>query len=383
MRDVAVRTPQIEIAKKIRASSTIAIVLPELLTLEIAGSAAAFARALAAMQKTVTVFGPPLIPERIRAAFGASDGASEPLREFIISFDLARSPIKELRYERAENRLNIILSPIGPRIARDDIEFRYGALRYDCAIALGVPAPEAAAASIARAPELLHEKFVINIDADPTNAGYGDQNLIADEQSRETLAELVHALLAECKAPLDDPAIAGPLLAALASATNEFRLDAASASAFRIAGELASIAGALPEAAGALAANREDLPAIQLASRAVARSRLDENGETLWSLLTREDFLRTGAPASSLPAALARLHDEFRAFRRIVFLAEDLESGAVTARLFFRDPAAAHALDDAGATPENGWMRLAETFPSIATAEEHITALLQGNAGVQ
>lgn len=384
MKPPALRTPRSEVAKKIRESQTIAMVLPELLTLEIAGSAAAFMRALTAMQKTVTVFGPALIPERIQSAFGESAGPSEPLREFIISFDLTRSPIKELRYERAANRLNIILSPTGPKIARDDIEFRYGALRYDCVIALGLPSPDAAGASISRAPELLHEKFVINIDANPQNPGYGDQNLIADENARETLPELVHAVLVELAAPLDDPAIAGPLLGALASATNEFRLGETSANGFRIASELAKIEGALSQASQALAATREDVPAIQLAARAIARSRLDESGRGLWSLLTRDDFLKTGASPSSLPAALARLCDAFRAESHIVSLAEDPETGAIVCRISSRDPSGIAAVfGNIAATPENGWMRLVEEFPSVRAAEERIAALLRIGHGVQ
>ena len=380
----SVRTPLRDAAKKIRESQTIAIVLPEFLTLEVAGSAAAFARVLAVMQKAVTVFGPPLIPERIQEAWNGVAGPSEPLREFIISFDLARSPIKELRYERAENRLNIILSPTGPKIARDDIEFRYGALRYDCVIALGLPAPDAACSSISRAPELLHEKFVINIDASPTNSGYGDQNFVADREAKETLPELVHAVLTELAAPLDDPAVAGPLLAALANATNEFRLTRTSANGFRIAGELAKVAGSLPQAAHALAAGRNNLPEIQLAARAVARSRLDENGQTLWSLLTQDDFLKTGASPASLPFVFARLRDEFRSPPHIIAIAEDPDTKIVTAGISSRDaPGTGAVLKNAATAPDDDWTRLAEEFPSVRAAEEHIAALLRITSRVQ
>ena len=380
------RTSHRDVAKKIRESETIAIVLPEFLTLEVAGSAAACARALTAMQKAVTVFGPPLIPERIPSAFGESAGPSEPLREFIISFDLTRSPIKELRYERAANRLNIILSPTGPKIARDDIDFRYGALRYDCVIALGLAAPEAAGMSITRAPELLHEKFVINIDASPANAGYGDQNLIADHDAKETLPELVHDVLAELAGPLGDPNIAGPLLAALASATNEFRLGSTSANAFRIAGELAKVDGALPQAASALAAGtgRESIPEAQLAARAIARSRLDEHDHVFWSLLTRDYFAKTGGTPASLPVVLARLRDTFRSPRTITALTEDPDTGAVTARISFRDPSDADMLaKHAATTSEDDWLRIAEEFPNVPAAEEYITALLRRTHEVQ
>ena len=378
------RTLPRDIAKKLRESETIAIVLPEFLTLEVAGVAAAFARALAAASKTVTVFGPALLPERIAGAWDETAGAGEPLREFIISFDLARSPIKELRYERAANRLNIILSPTGPRIARDEIEFRYGALRYDCAVALGLPSPDAAGASIARAPELLYEKFVIVIDADPRNSGYGDQNLVADRNAKETLPELVHAVLTELAAPLDDPLVAGPLLAALAHATNEFRIAETSANGFRIAGELARAEGVLPQAAQILAANRESIPEIQLAARAVARSRLDGNGRALWSLLTRDDFAKTGASPASLPRALARLRDAFRSPPYVIAITEDPDTDLIAVQISPREPAdITAALRDVAAAPEHGWMRLAESFPSVAAAEERIAALLARPRAVQ
>lgn len=369
-------------AKKLRESSTIAIVLPEFFTLAVAGSATALLRACNAMQKTVTVFGPPLLAERVTDPGRDDREGTEPLREFIISFDLTRSPIKELRYERAENRLNIILSPTGPRIARDDIEFRYGALRYDCVVALGVPSPEAAT-HLVHAPELLHEKFVINIDTNPANRRYGDINLIVEGFGSPTLPELVYQLLTDLAAPLRDPTIAGPLLAALANATHEFRLSETSAEGFRIASELMAIPGALPSAAEALAA-KEYLPDIQLAARAIARSRMDTARGVLWSLLLADDFRKTGTSSSSLPETLRRLDAEFRAPERIVAMSEHPDTGAVQAHVLFRDPKDAEA--HAGGSflrSDSAWMLFREQFPSVTAAEERIAALLPPRGAVQ
>ena len=96
---------------RIRECTAIAIVLPEALALDVLGSAVALAGGLRHLGKSVSVFGPPRLPASRAMSWQTIDEDSEPLREFIISFDLARSPIKELKYERDSNRLNIILSP--------------------------------------------------------------------------------------------------------------------------------------------------------------------------------------------------------------------------------------------------------------------------------
>lgn len=374
-----------EAVKRIAESGTVAVVLPDQPGMEIIGTAAALISGLRALNKAVTVFAPPAIaaPDTAWQHTGQED---EPLREFIISFDLTRSPVKELKYERAENRLNIILSPIGSRIRREDIEFRYGELRYDLIITVGVPNLEAAQASIRRVPELLLEKPILNITSDPASAGYGELNLIptaADEGQRQTLAELVHAILTSLKVPSDDPERSNALFAALWAATGEFQPLRTSAAAFSLAGELLS-RGADPAAVRSALIPHRNLAQDQLAARAMVRSRFQKDQDILWSLLTREDFVKTNTNPADVPAVFQKITDALPYAGRYTMLWQGEDGQIIRCFLACRGRKETEQLASAlGLNSDGKVMALNETFSTFAAAEEHIAQLLRKADGVE
>ena len=303
--------------------------------------------------------------------WGELGADGEVLREFILSFDLTRSPIRELKYERGENRLDIILSPTG-RIRREDVEFRWGDLRYELVIAVGAPSPEALAPSIRRAPELMHEKPVLNIDANPANARYGELNLVPDDAAEAepaTLAELTHNLLEAMNVPADDPERVSALFAALAAATGAFRPERTGARAFRLAGELRS-RGADPAAFRRLAASSPAPGLAQLVGRALARSRHEPTSNFLWTFLTGEDFIKTGMDAQALPTVLEHVRLAVPHLSGYALIGQD-PSGAV--RAILAPPS----------DPAEKSQPLTQTFPSFTAAEEHIRRLLRQGNGVK
>ncbi|MBI4132135.1 MAG: hypothetical protein HY474_00715 [Candidatus Sungbacteria bacterium] len=358
-----------EAAKRIAASATIAVVLPETAGLEIIGSAAALVFGLKSLGKAVSVFAPSAAYGALALLPGALGADEEPLREFIISFDLTRSPIKELKYERADNRLDIILSPTG-RIRREDVIFRWGELRYDLVITIGAQSPDAIGTAIRSAPELIHEKPLLNIDIDQENRRFGDLNLVPPAAALEppTLAEMTAGLLTALGVT-HDAERATALFAALASATNNFRPQRTSASAFRLAGELKA-AGADTMASRLTAPPEAQAGRMRLSGRAMARSRLEPELDLLWALLTAEDFSKTATGPEDTAAVLEQLLLAFPGVGRAVLLWQEETDGAIRV----------HATTADNAEP----LPLAkDVFPSFPAAEEHIRRLLGEGSTVE
>lgn len=357
------RTASFEAAReRIATSAAIAVVLPDAPGLAVIGSAVALASGLRAAGKTVSVFAPPALPSPWLASAGAG-AEDDPLREFIISFDLTRSPVKELRYERAEERLDIILSPTAGRIRREDVQFRYGALNYDLVITLGVERPEAAASSIRKAPELLLEKPILNVDANQKNAGYGEINLLTEN----TLPEVAYELLTALGVPADAER-ASALLSALAAATANFNPARASASTFLLAGELMRAGGVVTS----LLPPRRSLTSAQLAARALLRTRLDEERSALVALLTPDDFSKTAAPPEAAAAALAHLADAVPGLERYVLAWQWAPDRPVNVSLLSRRE------------PEGLVIETAELdFQSFEDARAHIAQLLGDGSAVE
>lgn len=373
-------------ALRIRDSKTIAVVFPDAPSIEVIGSAAAFIKGLKRLGKIVSVFRPPLPLLPGLAPWSGLNDESEILREFIISFDLSRSPVRELKYERDQNRLDIVLSPTGSRIKREDVEFRYGGLSYDLAVTMGVPAIEAASASIALAPEILHEKPVLNIDANPANRGYGEINLIAENSGgspRPTIPQIVWNLLGELDVRPNAPEDATALLSALSASTKNFHPAHAGAEAFLTAGELIK-AGADGVIARQYSAAHEPLKEKQLAGRALARSRFDEKNRTLWSVLTREDFAKTSADASGALKALNRLVELVPNAKRSVLLYQPPDAETIANLIFLADTGEAAGLDLEPRENGNGrYFASPELYPSFPAAEEGISRLLRPADAIQ
>lgn len=371
-------------AKRIASSGTLALVLPDAPGMDIIGSSAALASGLRSLGKTVSIFAPPALPGTAIPQWGEYHAEDEPLREFIISFDLARSPIKELKYERGENRLDIILSPTGSKIRREDVVFRYGELRYDLVLALGVPAPEAASSSIRMAPDLLHEKPILNIDAGTANTGYGEVNVISPAASgieRPTLPELAYEMLVLLGAPPVEPPSVTALLAGLVAATRNFHPASTRPGAFRLAAELVARGGDLGAAAHALPFPRS-FGEEQLAGRAIARSRLEAGESVLWAFLNPDDFTKTSSTSASVPAAADRIAQSISYADCIVLLWRETAEEPVRSYFVARDSGRIGRLTGCG-DGETGEQTAAAggTFTSFAEAEAHFARLLrEGNA---
>lgn len=367
-------------AERLRAARTVAIILPDLPRLEVVTAALVVAGGLERLGKTITVFGARSVPARLPALGSAFRSWQEPLREFIISFDLSRSPIRELKYERDENRLDIILSPTGSRIRREDIGFRHGPLRYDAALALGVASPAAAAANLAEVPELLLEVPVINLDADPSNEGYGEENVVV-RHAAETLAEVVADLLERLGAGSGTPDDATLLLASLAASTDGLHPAVATPRAYRLAAALCD-RGADPRAAASLLIATRSRAEEQLAARAIARSRIAPESGAAVALLTREDFEKTGADPDAVAFVLARVQRQVAGGKRTLIFWQDPAGGRVHA-------AAALAADEPP-EPTPPWQPAgagsrhlvsAETFATFRDAQGACAQFATGDTG--
>lgn len=367
--------------ERIMASSVIAIVLPNACGLDVGGSAYALAAGLKSLGKMVSVFAPAPLPTNAIAPFGQHFAGEEPLREFIISFDLARSPIKELRYEKAENRLDIILSPTSGRIKREDVEFRYGPLRYDLAITLGVASLGHASEAMAPIPELFHEKPILNIDANPANQRFGELNFISEENAGRypTIPTLTYELLERLGALPNDAASASALMAALEMATKHFKPQRTGITELGMALALVE-RGADPSAVEQALRLEEQRRAAnpQLLGRALARSRVDEKTRTAWLTLSADDFARTGTQPDEAEHIAEHMAECFPACERAVLMWQEPTTQRVQALIQLTDPAEARAMTaETHVDAKSAGVMAIASQPTFLEAERVITALLR------
>ncbi|MBI2096945.1 MAG: hypothetical protein HYT40_02210 [Candidatus Sungbacteria bacterium] len=227
-------------------------------------------------------------------------------RDVFITINTISSPIGELRYEKEEAALTVILSPKEKPIKTSDIKISQGAAKTDCIVTIGAEVLDQLGALFSRNPQLFFETPIINIDASPLNDHFGEANLVnpkvraVSEIGWEFAKELLPSPLTSEEATL--------VLAGILTKTKNF-LDGKvlpetltlTAEAITAGGKRDLVLGATEEA--------RPISLLQLWGRAAVRSRLDIARSLLISVITAEDFAKT----KTAPEALGEIVRLFEA----------------------------------------------------------------------
>lgn len=357
------------------AAEQVAILLPPRPSLDALAAAEAIARALAGQGKyigflpSVAADMPPM-PEVLRHV-------SNPrplIRERIIAIDTSQTPVGQLRYEKHDNEIEIILSPKSGAIREDAFSFKDGKIQCDALIAIAVPdIEEVPVEALGLTPQFFTETPIINISNADGQKEYGEVNLVS--QGLASLSELA----AVCVKQLDSRALDGDmatlLLAGLIHETSNF------APPVRIGAHLAAADllehGADHAAAASLAGAGMPFSLLQLIARAQVRSKETDDGRVLWSFLTAEDFEKTGRQAKDASRVCEALPRFFPPHETEVLLWQDPGTREIRSLIRAPHPILAALAERTQGTLSNPAFAPAETYLNFLEAEERIAALLR------
>ncbi|MBI2640967.1 MAG: hypothetical protein HYW91_03750 [Candidatus Sungbacteria bacterium] len=356
----------------IEKSEHLGLLLPKDASFDCLAAADVFAGALGKKGKKTGVLGNGALKSAVPYIFKNLGSLDELPREFVVSLDTSRSPISQLRYEKGENRIDIILSPKESSVPNDALSFRNGKAICACIAAIGVVNIEEAAGAVGADPDLLTNTPIINVNNGPTNKNYGEANVT--DETKSSVSELVYQLLSSAYGDLFDRDAATLLLAGIVSATGGFRAGSTSADTLLVSSELMRL-GADLEEAHELVKERGDVGLAQLLGRASVRSRLDEDQKILWSFLTKEDFEKTGRSPEDISGVLSRLDSEFPRHRISASLWQDPADERIYATLSGERPALEALRSAEGGEFKSPYLKLSSSFASFREAEEKIASL--------
>lgn len=357
----------------IAKSEHIALLLPERPDTDCYAAAEAIARAYEAQGKHVG-----FLPSIAADAPKAPDACAKVLnpspltREFIIGIETTSIPIAQLRYEKHDDRIDVILSPKSSPISEDSLSFQEGKIQCECVIALAIPDIDALPPLTGVEPSFFTETPIVALGNTPEHKSYGEANLVSSEDT--PLSQIAYALVAGQGAPKLDAETATVLLAGIIAATDSFNAAAQSTTHAIAAGLLA--AGAQQARAGAIA-HSEPFALRQLVARAGVRSKEDGEKGILWSFLTAEDFEKTNRTPADVPHVFRALARAFAPHRISILLWQDPRLKQVRASVLGE-----HSVLDAIASREPGAFQspmlvLAADFNNFVDAEERLASLLR------
>jgi len=293
----------------IEKSEHIAFILPKEPTLDCLVSVEVIARLLDEREKQLG-FLVPIIPKNIPRSELFKKTANPALlpKEFIVSLDTSVTPVSQLRYEKKEDRIEVIFSPKSLSLKADLVSFKEGRLLCDCAILFGITDIESLEETFAASPDFFTETPLINIDNEDANKCYGEANLVNTQKT--SLAEIIYELVSKMsKEPMDKDS-ATLLLTGILNTTELFLGESTNADTLLTSSELMRLGADLIKAQE-LVKSDKPLNILQLAGRASVRSKMDEKYNTLWSFLTAEDFEKTNTSPEDTPSVLHQIEKNF------------------------------------------------------------------------
>ena len=221
-------------------------------------------------------------------------------RQAEISINIKDSGVKDFSYKVDGDYLNIYLTPEEGAFNFKNLKTNDGSLKYDLIIVLDTPELSLLGDTYTKNKILFDNLPVVNIDHSPQNESFGEINLI-DIKSSST-AEILWHLLENSKNI--DEKIIDCLLAGIIAKTKNFRRPNINPKTLEVVSKLIEFGGHREEIVKALYKTKA-VETLKLWGRALARLKQDD--QIIWSLLTRNDFIHSGASEEMLPDVIHEL----------------------------------------------------------------------------
>ncbi len=212
------------------------------------------------------------------------------LRNFIISLDISQVKAKKVKYVVEKNTLNFIITPQNGQFSSKDIKAYPADFKYDLIFVLDTPDLESLGKIYDENPELFYEVPIINIDHHANNEEFGQINYI--NITAVSTAEILFFLFSEYEKDLIDEDIATCLLAGKIVKTKSFKTQNITPKALSAAAQLVSLGARREEIVNNLYRSRS-LGVLKLWGRVLARLNSDLDNKLVWSILSKDDFLKT------------------------------------------------------------------------------------------
>jgi nanoRNase/pAp phosphatase (c-di-AMP/oligoRNAs hydrolase) len=329
---------------------------------------------------------PPPLPILTQSPFSYISAPQKLPRDFIISIDRSEAPISELRYEKGDAKLDIIITPKNSTIPHHAIAYQEGSVSCDCLIFLGISDPSSSPLNeLGISPSFFNEHPIIAISTEIGGASAYQLPLPNESSSRapvisimdpsaSSLSEIVWRLLCEAYPPVKTPNILTLLLAGIFCRTNNLRAHSITPGTLRAAADLLQH-GARQGDAAQYTHPINDPSFLQLLGRALARSKKD--ADIVWSFITEQDFAKTGRSPDDAPALLRELAYSFPSESLHILLWEDAATRMVRAILV-----APRQLLDIISTRvpsvlSNPHLDIQSRFPDFPSAEHYLESLLE------
>ena len=163
----------------------------------------------------------------------------EHLRRFIVSLDISKTKVSQIKYVVDENKLNFIVSPADGWFESKDVSSRAGEFKHDLIMVIGANDLESLGTIYDQNIEFFYKTPIINISCEATTEEFGQINLI--NINHAAVSELIFKLIKTWPENIVNEYIATLILAGIIAKTKNFKINNLNPETLLLTSELISL----------------------------------------------------------------------------------------------------------------------------------------------
>jgi len=249
------------------------------------------------------------------------------LRRFIVSVDISRAKVNQVKYLVDNNILNFIISPSEGWFKPEDVSSRAGEFKYDLIITVGTSDLESLGKLYDQNIEFFYKTAIINIDHKANNEEFGQINFI--DLNAVAISEILFYLLKNYKPETISEDVATCLLAGIIQKTKNFKTSNLTPRTLLTTSQLISIGANREDIINHLYRSR-DLATLKLWGRVLNNLQSEKHEELIWSKLQLRDFKETNSSPENLNDIIDELIMNVPSAKLVVIFCEN---GPTTTRI--------------------------------------------------
>ncbi len=226
------------------------------------------------------------------------------LQKFMIMVDIRETGMEQITYDVKDEKLYICVTPKNGVIDKQNISTAQTDFTYDLIITLDTQDLESIGGIYSNNTNLFYSTPILNIDHNSANEHYGQINF-TDITACST-AEILYKLMTKLGDEYINKEISTALLTGMIAHTRSFKTNNVRPQSLVVASKLMS-GGADREIIIRHLYHTRSLPSLKLWGQALAHLQYDKSIGLVWTTITRDDFVRSGATEHDLEEIIEEL----------------------------------------------------------------------------
>ncbi len=246
------------------------------------------------------------------------------LQKMIIKVDISRTKLETISYDVKDNTLSIFLTPKEGFITKNDLRTAQSTYKYDLIITVGVSDLEALGQTFFNNTDLFYRTPIVNFDNHAGNENFGQINF--NEITATSNCEVIFNTLSNLNETLIDKDIATSLLTGMIAQTKSFKTPNVTPYTLNLASKLMNL-GADRELIVQNLYRTKTLSVLKLWGQALTRLQNNRDIGLFWTIITADDFNKTGAHEDELKDIIGELISNSPDAKAVLLLYETKNEG--------------------------------------------------------